>query len=286
MQAQGRNVQTDDGAASTAGFSNCKGHSKWKGSNCSGISSYQGHPKSPSAAPSMAGVTTPSLHVSSEALDEPLAFQPSQRLSLGSVDTSYGSATGVEDLESIQDSPASDINFEKALSEPTTAVLRQPRHYRRPGAKNSFQQEVVPSQRPAQPSLQPLFGPSDHQGSTPPRQPRPCKCVGAPAPPANSQPPNSAIAPDLPPPLAVAASRRARSVCERVVLNDSRTAPMGPLLAAAATSADPPVETTSKSDPPLPPTGCSWDWPLSRHERKARILMIDKRMLLMDSRKS
>lgn len=34
---------------------------------------------------------------------------------------------------------------------------------------------------------------------------------------------------------------------------------------------------------PLPPNGsCSWDWPLSRHERKARVVMLDRRMLMLD----
>jgi hypothetical protein len=33
---------------------------------------------------------------------------------------------------------------------------------------------------------------------------------------------------------------------------------------------------------PRPPCSQSWDWPLTRHEKKARILMIDKNVLLMD----
>jgi len=33
---------------------------------------------------------------------------------------------------------------------------------------------------------------------------------------------------------------------------------------------------------PRPPCSNCWDWPLTRHEKKARVLLIDKRVLMMD----
>lgn len=37
-----------------------------------------------------------------------------------------------------------------------------------------------------------------------------------------------------------------------------------------------------QDDLPRPPIGDSWDWPLTRHEKKARILLIDKNVIQMD----
>jgi hypothetical protein len=34
--------------------------------------------------------------------------------------------------------------------------------------------------------------------------------------------------------------------------------------------------------PPVPPDSCSWDWPLSRHERKTRVALMDKHLSSID----
>lgn len=39
-----------------------------------------------------------------------------------------------------------------------------------------------------------------------------------------------------------------------------------------------------EESPPMPPSGESWDWPLSRHEKKSRLTMLDRLVLLADNR--
>uniref|UniRef100_A0A7S4V2W5 Uncharacterized protein n=1 Tax=Alexandrium monilatum TaxID=311494 RepID=A0A7S4V2W5_9DINO len=39
-----------------------------------------------------------------------------------------------------------------------------------------------------------------------------------------------------------------------------------------------------EESPPLPPNGESWDWPLSRHEKKSRLTALDRCVLMADNR--
>jgi len=52
-------------------------------------------------------------------------------------------------------------------------------------------------------------------------------------------------------------------------------------LAAVAASGGVP-SSRSREQIPYPPSGSSWEWPLSRHEKKSRVVMIDRCMLMAD----
>lgn len=56
--------------------------------------------------------------------------------------------------------------------------------------------------------------------------------------------------------------------------------PWSSALAAAAAAAG--GSSVDQGCLPVPPSGISWDWPLSRHEKKARIVMIDRNVLIAD----
>lgn len=53
-------------------------------------------------------------------------------------------------------------------------------------------------------------------------------------------------------------------------------------MAAVAASGGPPPSCCRRDQIPYPPSGSSWEWPLSRHEKKSRIVMIDRCMLMAD----
>eukprot|EP00747_Dinoflagellata_sp_TGD_P213167 gnl/TRDRNA2_/TRDRNA2_86162_c0_seq2.p1 gnl/TRDRNA2_/TRDRNA2_86162_c0~~gnl/TRDRNA2_/TRDRNA2_86162_c0_seq2.p1 ORF type:complete len:199 (-),score=39.61 gnl/TRDRNA2_/TRDRNA2_86162_c0_seq2:79-675(-) len=59
-----------------------------------------------------------------------------------------------------------------------------------------------------------------------------------------------------------------------------------PMTSPTASSRGPPLQYPPKAriSDIEPPSSDSWDWPLSRQERKARLTMIDRQMLMMEQR--
>jgi len=51
---------------------------------------------------------------------------------------------------------------------------------------------------------------------------------------------------------------------------------------AAVAASGGPTPSQGRTQIPYPPSGSSWEWPLSRHEKKSRVVMIDRCMLMAD----